>query len=60
MSTPSRIVRKHVSDLVHGDVTLDYGTVTHREGRKVWFDQRVVTFTSDEDEVVVERSVTAE
>jgi hypothetical protein len=51
---------KPVADLVHGDLTVDYGLVTHREGRKVWFEHRVVTFSSTEEEVALEHSVTAE
>jgi hypothetical protein len=45
------VVTKRVKDLVHGDVTADYGAVTHREGRKVWFENRVVTFSSVEEEL---------
>ncbi len=56
----SPVVRKRVSDLIHGDVTVDYGTVSHREDRKVWFESRVVTFTSADEELLVARSVTAE
>lgn len=48
------VVPKRVTDLVHGDVTLDYGRVIHREGRKVWFEDRVVTFNSAADELRVE------
>jgi len=50
------VVRKRVDELVHGDVTADYGAVTHREGRKVWFENRVVTFNSVDEQlrVVVE------
>jgi hypothetical protein len=51
---------KPIRELVHGDVTSEFGQVTHREGRKVWFDDRVVTFNSDEDEIRVDHSVTAE
>jgi len=47
------VARKRVSDLVHGDLTAEFGVVTHREGRKVWFETRVVTFNSVEDEVSV-------
>jgi hypothetical protein len=50
------VLLKQVTDLVHGDVTLEYGTVTHREGRKVWFEDRVVTFNSFDDELQVEVS----
>jgi hypothetical protein len=52
--------QKRISELVHGDVTRDFGTVTHREGRKVWFEDRVVTFNSSDEEIVVDHSVTAE
>lgn len=45
--------RKRVSELVHGDVTAEFGVVTHREGRKVWFESRVVTFNTVDDEVRV-------
>jgi hypothetical protein len=55
-----RAQRKRVEDLVHGDVTVDYGTVTHREGRKVWFEKRVVTFNSSDEELLLAHSVTAE
>jgi adenylosuccinate synthase len=51
---------KRVSDLVHGDVSSEYGAVTHREGRKVWFDNRVVTFNSAEEEIAIDHSVTAD
>jgi hypothetical protein len=47
------VIAKRVDELVHGDTT-EYGVVTHREGRKVWFEDRVVTFNSVEDEVRVE------
>ena len=45
--------RRRVGDLEHGDETYEYGPVTHREGRKVWFEDRIVTFTSLDDVVVV-------
>ncbi len=48
------MVSKRVTELVHGDVAIDYGTVTHREGRKVWFEDRVVTFGSADEELRVE------
>lgn len=51
---------KRVRDLVHGDVTREFGEVTHREGRKVWFDNRVVTFNSEDEELTLDSSVTAE
>jgi hypothetical protein len=54
------VQHKRISELVHGDVTRDFGTVTHREGRKVWFEDRVVTFNSADEEILVDRSVTAE
>jgi hypothetical protein len=54
MRSGTEIVLKRVTDLVHGDVTPEFGVVTHREGRKVWFDQRVVTFNSPDDEIRVE------
>lgn len=47
-------VLKPISELVHGDRTADYGVVTHREGRKVWFEDRVVTFSDDDEAVRVE------
>ncbi len=53
-------MHKRVSELVHGDVTVEFGRVTHREDRKVWFDNRVVIFNSTEEEVPIEHSVTAE
>ncbi|MCU4186006.1 hypothetical protein K6U06_16675 [Acidiferrimicrobium sp. IK] len=56
MPRGTQVVRRRVADLQHGDDTLDYGPVTHREGRKVWFEQRIVTFTSEEDEVLVQAS----
>ncbi len=40
-----------VVDLQHGDETVKYGRVTHREGRKVWFEDRIVMFPSPDDEV---------
>ncbi len=49
---------KRVTELVHGDATLEYGVVTHREGRKVWFENRVVTFNSVDDELQVDTSST--
>ncbi|MDA8286791.1 MAG: hypothetical protein M0Z42_26620 [Actinomycetota bacterium] len=52
------IVVKRVTELVHGDATLEYGVVTHREGRKVWFENRVVTFNSVDDELQVDTSST--
>ena len=54
MQSGGEVELKRVNELVHGDVALDYGTVTHREGRKVWFEERVVTFGSAEEEVRVE------
>ncbi len=54
MAAPDRHVeRKRVADLEHGEETAEYGMVSHREGRKVWFDSRIVTFTSDDDIIVV-------
>lgn len=44
---------KRVADLEAGDETLQYGVVTHREGRKVWFERRIVTFPSETDTVAV-------
>jgi hypothetical protein len=55
MPRGTQVVRRRVADLEHGDHTLDYGTVTHREGRKVWFEQRIVTFPSEDDEVLVQQ-----
>jgi hypothetical protein len=52
--------QKRIDELVHGDVTRDFGTVTHREGRKVWFEDRVVTFNAPDELIVVAKSVTAE
>ena len=49
--------RKRVGELQHGDETSDYGVVDHREGRKVWFKDRIVTFPSEQDEVVVTHGV---
>jgi hypothetical protein len=60
MADGAPVQRKRVNDLVHGDITVEYGTVTHREGRKVWFETRVVTFTSSDEELAVAHSVTAE
>jgi adenylosuccinate synthase len=51
---------KRIRDLVHGDVTREFGTVTHREDRKVWFDNRVVTFNSADEEIILDHSVTAQ
>jgi len=45
--------RKKVADLIHGDETIEFGKVTHREGRKVWFERRIVTFPSDREEIEV-------
>ncbi|MHB1929092.1 MAG: hypothetical protein ACYDEN_08820 [Acidimicrobiales bacterium] len=56
MPSGEDIVVKRVTDLVHGDITLEYGAVTHREGRKVWFESRVVTFNSVDDELRVNTS----
>ena len=56
MDRGTKVVRCRVADLQHGDDTLDYGQVTHREGRKVWFERRIVTFTSEDDEVLVART----
>lgn len=56
MPSGREVVRKRVTDLVHGDVTLEFGRVTHREGRKVWFESRVVTFNSVDDELRVDTS----
>ena len=53
MAQEAETIRKRVDELVHGDVTADYGRVTHREGRKVWFDNRVVTFNSTDDRLTV-------
>lgn len=50
-----RAVSTPVAELQHGDETLEFGVVTHREGRKVWFEKRIVTFPSDEDRVTVRR-----
>jgi len=52
----SEVQRRRIVDLVHGDETVEYGPVGHREGRKVWFEQTVVTFTSLDDEVIVART----
>lgn len=49
-ATPTR-----VAELQHGDETVEFGVVTHREGRKVWFEDRIVTFPSDDDRVTVRR-----
>lgn len=54
MPSGREVVSKRVSELVHGDVAVDYGTVTHREGRKVWFEDRVVTFGSADEELRIE------
>lgn len=56
MPRGTQVVRRRVADLQHGDDTLDYGPVTHREGRKVWFERRIVTFTSEDDEVLISQS----
>lgn len=53
MEAASGSYSKKVADLEHGDETLEYGTVTHREGRKVWFERRIVTFTTLDEEVRV-------
>lgn len=53
MEAASGYHNKKVADLEHGDQTLEYGVVTHREGRKVWFEQRIVTFATLEEEVRV-------
>lgn len=45
--------KKRVADLEHGEDTAEYGTVTHREGRKVWFDSRIITFPSEDELVTV-------
>ncbi|HET9691860.1 MAG TPA: hypothetical protein VFP61_11970 [Acidimicrobiales bacterium] len=50
------MTHRRVDELEPGDRTLDYGTVAHREGRKVWFDDRIVTFPSPSDEVGVEET----
>lgn len=44
---------RRIGDLVHGDETPEWGTVSHREGRKVWFSDRIVTFASLDEEVEV-------
>ena len=49
----SAVVARRVDELERGDDTVDYGPVTHREGRKVWFEARVVTFPSGADELGV-------
>ncbi len=51
MEVGDRRERKRVADLVHGDVTVEHGEVVHREGRKVWFENQVVTFGSVDDEL---------
>ncbi len=56
MPKGTQVVRRRIADLQHGDDTIDYGLVTHREGRKVWFEGRIVTFTSEDDEVFVEQA----
>lgn len=55
MSQGTDLEHCRIADLEHGDDTVEYGPVTHREGRKVWFDQRIVTFTSLEDTILVHR-----
>jgi hypothetical protein len=45
-----------VFELQNGDETVDFGVVVHREGRKVWFEDRIVTFSSDDEEVALVRS----
>ena len=55
MPRHTQVVRRRIADLEHGDDTLEYGPVTHREGRKVWFEQRIITFTSLDDEVLINR-----
>lgn len=55
MAQGTHVQQTTVANLEHGDRTLEYGRVTHREGRKVWFDGRIVTFTSLDDTILVER-----
>ena len=47
------VVRRRIDELEPGDATIDYGPVAHREGRKVWFADRIVTFPSPADEIEV-------
>jgi hypothetical protein len=55
MQHPSGVPTKKVRELQHGDESIEYGPVVHREGRKVWFESRIVTFPSDDDDIPVSR-----
>ncbi len=49
MPDSNGVPKKSVGQLVNGDETVDYGVVEYREGRKVWFQNTIVTFPSEED-----------
>lgn len=53
MRAPHGAPTKRVAELASGDETFDYGLVTHREGRKVWFEHTIVTFPTEDLTVAV-------